>query len=107
MLLMRKEDLDFYIIAGSFLLITAVGKTLDKLRKKEITEKIGIFSSLILSLIGGSIAGMIASVYVETPQLQWICIAGGSWMGERVLDVVADAFEDKINLIFKNKNDEK
>ena len=50
---------------------------------------------------------MVASVYIETIQIQWICIAGGSWMGERILEAIADALEDKIDLIFKNKDDEK
>lgn len=104
---MTREDIEFYAVAGSFLLVTAIGKTLDKLRKKEITEKLGVISSLVFSLIGGTIAGMIATVYIETVQLQWISIAGGAWMGERVLDVVAEALEDKIELIFKKKEDEK
>lgn len=99
------KDWEYYLIAGSFLILTAVGKTLDKMRKKEITERLGVISSLIFSLIGGSIAGMIATVYIETVQIQWIFIAGGSWMGERILETIADALEDKIDLIFKSKND--
>ena len=101
------KDWEYYTVAASFLVLTAVGKTLDKLRKKEITERLGVISSLIFSVIGGSIAGMVASVYIETIQIQWICIAGGSWMGERILEAIADALEDKIDLIFKNKDDEK
>ena len=101
------KDLEYFIIAGFFLVLTSVGKTLDKLSKKEITGKLGIFTSLIYSLIGGISAGMIASVYIETTQLQWVCIAGGSWMGEKLLDAIVDALEDKIELIFKNKKDEK
>ena len=102
------KELEYYIVAGSFLLLTAIGKTLDKLSKKEIVGTLSIASSLIFSIIGGTIAGMIASVYIETIQLQWIAIAAGAWMGERVLDVVADALEDKITLIFKKqKKDEK
>ena len=101
------KNWEYYSIAGGFLVLTAVGKTLDKLRKKEINEKLGVISSLILSLIGGTIAGMVSTVYIETIQIQWIFIAAGSWMGEKLLDVVADALEDKIELIFKNKSDEK
>jgi len=102
------KELEYYIVAGSFLLLTAIGKTLEKLSKKEIVGTLGIMSSLIFSIIGGTIAGMIASVYVETVQLQWIIIAAGAWMGEKVLDVIADALEDKITLIFKKqKKDEK
>ena len=104
---MDRENLDFYIVAGLFLLTTAIGKTLDMLRKKEIVGKLGIISSLIFSIIGGTIAGMIATVYIETAQLQWISIAGGAWMGERVLEVVAEALEDKIDLIFKHNKNEK
>lgn len=101
------KNWEYYSIAGAFLILTAVGKTLDKLRKKEISEKLGVISSLIFSLIGGTIAGMVATVYIETIQLQWISIAAGAWMGERMLEAIADALEDKIELIFKNKSDEK
>ena len=100
------KDFQYYIVGGLFLLLTAVGKALEKLRKKEISTTVDIASSLIFSIIGGSIAGMIASVYIETVQIEWIMIAGGAWMGERVLDAVADALEDKIDLIFKKKKDE-
>ena len=102
----QNKDMQYYIIGGAILILTAVGKALEKLRKKEISSTIDIVSSLVFSLIGGSIAGMIASVYIETLQMQWIMIAGGSWMGERVLDSVADALEDKIDMIFKRKKDE-
>jgi hypothetical protein len=100
------KDIQYFIIAGSLLLITAIGKALEKYRKKEIKSTIDVMSSLVFSIIGGSIAGMIASVYIETVQLQWIMIAGGAWMGERVLDAVAAALESKIDLIFKRKKDE-
>lgn len=100
------KDWKYYVIAGSFLILTATGKTLDNIVKKKITGKLAIMSSLLYSIIGGTIAGFIASVYIDTIQIQWVLIAGGSWMGERVLDVVADAMEEKIDLIFKKKNDE-
>jgi predicted alpha/beta-hydrolase family hydrolase len=100
------KDIQYFIIAGSLLLITAIGKALEKYRKKEIQNTIDVASSLIFSIIGGSIAGMIASVYIDTIQIQWILIAGGAWMGERILDAVADALESKIDIIFKRKNDE-
>ena len=101
------ENLEYYLISIVLLLLTAGGKTLDKLRKKEIEGKLGVISSLIFSILGGVIAGMIANVYIETIQIQWVCIAGGSWMGERILEVVGDSIEDKINMIFKNDKDEK
>jgi len=103
-----KQQMQYYIIAGAFLFLTAIGRTLDKLSKGEISGKLAFTVSFLFSIIGGIIAGMIASVYIETIQLQWIFIAAGAWMGERVLDVVADALEDKITLIFKKQNkDEK
>lgn len=101
------KDFEYYIIAILLLLVTSTGRTLDRIMKKEIKGKIGIISSFIFSLIGGSIAGMIASVYVEVIQMQWISIAAGSWMGERLLDSVAGALGDKIDMIFKSKNNEK
>ena len=101
------KNWEYYIIGASFLVLTAIGKALDKLRKKEISGKLGIATSFVCSIIGGAIAGMIASVYIETIQIQWICIAAGSWMGERMLDVVAEALENKIELIFKHKKNEK
>lgn len=98
---------EYYSVGALFLLLTAIGKTLDKFRRKEIAGKIAVFSTLIFSVIGGLIAGAISTVYIETVQLQWVCIAGGSWMGEKILEVIAEAFEDKINAIFKNSKNEK
>lgn len=92
------------MIAGGLLVLVAIGKTLKKYAKKEAVGKIGIFSSLIFSLIGGILSGMLSSVYIDTLQIQWVFIAGGAWMGERLLDAVASSIESKIDLIF-NKNE--
>lgn len=105
---MDKIDWEYYVIAGAFLISTAVTKTLDKMYKKEVITTLGIATSLMFSIIGGVIAGFLASVYIETVQLQWVSIAAGSWMGERLLDSIADALDEKIDLIFnKHKENEK
>lgn len=97
------KEWKYFAVSGGFLLLVSVGKVLDKWRKKEITKKIGIASSFVFSIIGGLLAGMLANVYIEKEQIQWIVIAGGAWMGEKLLETVADAINEKINLIFKTK----
>lgn len=98
------KDYPYYLIAAGLLILVSVGKTLDKFIKKEAVGKLGVVSSLVFSLIGGTLAGMLSSVYIETVQIQWVFIAGGAWMGERVLDAIATSIESKIDLIFKKKN---
>lgn len=96
---MFDKGLKYYLILAFFLMLISAGKVLDKIRRKETAGKIGIVSSFIFSLIGGILAGMIADVYIEKVQIQWVFIAGGAWMGEKFLDTIAHVIEEKINKI--------
>lgn len=100
------KDWKYFLIAGTFLILTSTGKTLDNVVKKKVQGKLEIITSLFYCILGGSIAGVIAWVHIETVQIQWVCISVGSFMGERLLERVAEAFEEKIDLIFNKTNED-
>ena len=101
-----KDSLLNFLIALGVLLLVASGKAIDKFVKNEAIGKLGLVSSFIFSIIGGTLAGMLSTVYIETLQIQWVFIAGGAWMGERLLDAIATSVESKIDAIFKNNKNE-
>lgn len=100
------KEVEHYIIALIILIITAIGKALDEMKKKNVHTKLGIATSLLLSIIGGIISGMLSQVYIETLQIQWVCVSVGAWLGGKMLDKVADAFDKKLSLILNNNKNE-
>ena len=100
------KDYWYYIIGSGLILLVSAGKAIDRFYKDRTIGKIGVISSLVFSLIGGVLAGLLSTVYIEVVQLQWVFIAGGAWMGERILQAIGALVESKIDLIFKsNQND--
>ena len=90
------KDKWYYYIATGMLLLGTVASVFQKANKNKLRGKMPWLTSILVSILSGTIGGMLGSVYFDDNRIQWVIVAIFAWLGENGIDAIKDFYINKL-----------